>query len=298
MHKSFDQAQRRGLNSDLFRLEISMGQPLSTGARNWVQGAQSINSSPCVTDFTSHPTSFPHYQKLPFELKLMIWEHAFERRHVRIWGQWTPNYAPESNEAATSTYMIKSSTSNPAALAVDRETRAIALRFYKPIQFRCHLNPTDKLALLKARDVQPGSVWWWLHDLSLVSESLAYFNTRIGDTMTIDLVNQNAYYTQFSPKTAGLDFSSPDHFQVFRFKDCSYHFDRIVTSGLCPTERIRWYVLGRSAARGDDSADTEGLIRIKCEREQHSCGDVVSVSGAGVIRCRLCGNRLAWAIEL
>lgn len=222
----------------------------------------------------------------------MIWEYAFEPRHVRIWGQWIRNYAPQSHDAATSRYVIRSSECNPAALSVDAETRGIALRYYKPVQFRCHLTPTDELVLQKARDMR------WLHDVSLVSESLAYFNKRAGDTMEVDLVNKNAHYIHISPKSRGLDFSSPDHFQVLRMKGCCHKFDRVVTSVLWPTARFRWHVLGSSTTHCAGSAGTEAILRLACEQERHGAGDFKVVSEAGAIRCRLCGERLAWRIQL
>lgn len=275
-----------------------MGQILSKGASIEHQCSQSSQLIPIFEDSISIAASFLYYQKLPFELKLMIWEHAFEPRHVRIWGQWIPNYAPQSHDAATSRYVIRSSESNPAALSVDTETRAIALRFYKPIQFRCRLTTRDELGLLNAGDMRPGSLWWWWQRFSLVSESLAYFNKQPGDSMKIDFVSQNVHCIHLSPKSRGLDFSSPDHFQILRIKGCRHNFDRIVTSVLWPTARFRWHILGSLTTRCADSADIEAILRLKCEQERHGAGDFKVVSEAGAIRCRLCGKRLAWGIQL
>lgn len=268
-----------------------MGQILSKGAKVDHQDSQSSQLMSDFEDSIPIPASFPYYQKLPFELKLMIWEHAFEPRHVRIWGQWIRNYAPQSHDAATSRYVIRSSERNPAALSVDTETRGIALRSYKPIQFRCRLTTTDELVLLNAGDIRPGSRWWWWRDFSLVSESLAYFNNRAGDTVEIDFVNQNAHYVHLSPKSRGLDFSSPDHFQVLRTMGCSHTFDRVVTSVLWPTAPFRWHILG-------SLADVEAILRFKCDQERHGAGDFKVVCEAGAILCRLCGRRLAWGIQL
>lgn len=82
-----------------------------------------------ATHHLPSPATFPQYQGLPPELKLtgMVWEHAFERRHINIWGQCIPNYASRSNDAPTSRYVIKLSECNPVALSLDRETRAMAL---------------------------------------------------------------------------------------------------------------------------------------------------------------------------
>lgn len=275
-----------------------MGQILSKGARIEYNCSESSQLIPGLNDSISPPMSFPNYQKLPFELKLMIWEHAFEPRHVRIWGQWIRNYAPQSHDAATSRYVIRSSECNPAALSVDTETRAITLRSYKSIQFRCRLTTKDQLVLLNDGDMRPGSLWGWWQDFSLVSESLAYFNKRAGDTMEIDFVNQNAHYIHLSPKSRGLDFSSPNHFQILRMKGCSHNFDLAVTSVLWPTARFRWHILGSLTTRCADSADIEAILRLKCDQERHGAGDFKAVSDVGAIRCRLCGKRLAWGIQL
>lgn len=275
-----------------------MGQILSKGAKVEHECSEFSQLISRFQEPIPPPTSFHHYQKLPFELKLMIWEHAFEPRHVRIWGQWIRNYAPQSHDTATSRYVMRSSECNPAALSVDTETRAIALRVYKPIQFRCRLTENDELALLNAGDMRPGSRWWWWRDFSLVSESLAYFNRQAGDTMEIDFVDQNVHYIHLSPKSRALDFSSPDHFQILRMKGCSHKFDRVVTSVLWPTARFRWHILGSLTTRSADSAHIEAILRLKCDQERHGAGDFKVVSEAGAVRCRLCGKRLAWGIQL
>lgn len=220
----------------------------------------------------------------------MVWEYVFEPRHIRIWGHWIPNYAPQSNEAATSRYIMFSSVGNPAALSVDTETRKIALRYYKAIHFRCRLSPPDKLALPKARDLAPGSAWWWSRDPSLVSGSFAYVSGRIGDIVEIWLDNLNASNALLRPNSPRLDFSSPDCFQIIWRRDCGGHlFDRADTSVLCDAAPFHWHVLG-SYPR------SERILRIKCGQKQHAVGDVISRAGA--FRCRLCGDRLGGSVEL
>lgn len=154
---------------------------------------QSSQKLPSVTDSLSTPTTFPHYQDLPTELKIMICEHAFEPRHVKIWGQWIPNYKPGSHYAENSRYAIKSPVRNLAALSVNAATRAIALRFYRPMQFRCRLTIADKAVLKIIHNVASGPSTRWFEVPLLVSDSLAYFNTQIGDTVHVDLANENAY---------------------------------------------------------------------------------------------------------
>lgn len=204
-----------------------MGQSLSKDARNQLDYPQSSGLPSFAKESPLNTAVFHSYHKLPFELKIMIWEHAFEPRQVRLWGQWIPNYLSQSNDAATSRYVIRSSVCNPAALSVDSETRGIGLRFYRPIQFRCDLNLAEVLALRRARHPNAASSQCWLWDISLVSDSLAFFNARVGDTMTIDLANQNAYHVRLSPKSIGLDFSFPEDFQLLRLKRRSYHTDRV-----------------------------------------------------------------------
>lgn len=105
--------------------------------------------------------------------------------------------------------------------------------------------------------------------------------------MEIDFVNQNAHYIHLSPKSRGLDFLSPDYFQILRMKVCIHNFDRIVTSVPWPTACFRWHVLG-------SLADVEAILGFKCNQERHGAGDFKVVSEAGAIRCR----RLAWGIQL
>lgn len=278
-----------------------MGQPLSKGVTDWVQALLVQSTTPCGTDSLPPPMGFPQYQRLPRELKEMIWEHSFEPRHVRIWGQWIPNYAPQSKHATTSRYAIRSSARNPVALSVDTRSRAVALRHYEAIQFRCQLTFNDQQALVNAHDLRPGTLWWYLRDsshLSLVSESLAYFNTKIGDTVDINLVNHNAYHVSPSPNSHALDFSSPDHFQILRMKGCRYDFDRAVTSVLWPEARLRWHILGTLTNHCANSEDCEAILQLRCAQARHGSGDFKVVSETGAIRCRLCGRRLAWGFQL
>lgn len=229
----------------------------------------------------------------------MVWEHAFEPRQVRISGQWIPNYSPQSNDAPTSRYVIRSSECNPAALSVDRETRAMALRSYSAIQFRCRLPLGDKSALEKASDENPESLWCHLRnvsDISLVAESLIYFSGSIGDTVAMVLANHHAYYVCLPPKGHALDSSSSDHFQILRMKGWKHDFDHIVTSVLWPTVHFRWHILGKLKTAPPDSARIEAILCLRCDQERHGSGDFKIMSESGAIRCRLCGERLAWGI--
>lgn len=196
----------------------------------------------------------------------MVWEHVFEPRYIRIWGQWVPNYAPQSNDAPTSRYVIRSSECNPAALSVDTETRAIALRFHRALQFRCRLTLRVKLALEKVSDDSLGSLWCYLRnlsDISLVSESLVYYSTRMGDTVAMDFVNPNAYYVCFPPKRCAVDFSSPNDFQILGMKGCRHDFDRIVTSVLWPRAHFRWHILGKLTMDPANSAKVVAILRLR-----------------------------------
>lgn len=278
-----------------------MGQILSKVAQ--IKRTYSDNSrrTSVGTDRLPSPSTFPQYQGLPPELKLMIWEHAFEPRRIRISGHWIPNYAPQSRDASNSRYVIKSSECNPAALSVHRETRAMALRYYRPLQFRCRLTLRDRLALEKASDEGPGSLWCYVRnvsDISLVAGSLAYFSRRIGDTVDMDLVNRHAYYTYLSTNSRALDFSSSDHFQILRVKGCRHDFNYVVTSVLWPTAHFRWHVLGSLTKDPPKSAKFEAILRLRCDQGRHGSVDFKIISESGAIRCRLCGKRLAWAIQL
>lgn len=264
-----------------------MGQPLSTNGRSQHTGLPPLSKEPSLPAAVFHL-----YQNLPIELKLMIWEHVFELRRVRIWGQWVPNYLPHSGDAATSRYVIRSSACNPAALSVNTETRAIALQFYKPIQFRCHLSQTDKLALQRSRIPNTASFQYsW--DLSLVSDSLAFFNAKVGDTMDIDLANDNAYHARIYPKSIALDFSFPESFQLLRLKRRRRQTDRVVTSVLWHTLRFRWHIVGHLVI---PFASLERILRINCKEDFHNFNEVVPKSD--VILCRLCGKRLARALQV
>lgn len=278
-----------------------MGQILSKVAQIKHKYSDNSQQTSVVTDHLPSPAIFPQYQGLPPELKLMVWEHAFEPRRIRIWGQWIPNYASRSNDAPTSRYVIKSSECNPAALSVDRETRAMAFRCYRPIQFRCRLTLGDRLALEKASDESPRSLWCYLRnvsDISLVAESLAYFSRRLGDTVDMDLVNRHAYYAYLLPNSRALDFSSSDHFQILRMKGCRHDFDHVVTSVLWPTAYFHWHILGNLTTGPPESAQIEAILRLRCDQERHGSGDFKIISESGAIRCRLCGKRLAWGIQL
>jgi hypothetical protein len=226
----------------------------------------------------------------------MIWEHAFERRHVRIWGQWIPNYLPQSTDAPTSRYVIRSSACNPPALSVNSETRGIALRFFRPIQFRHHLSLAEEIAPHGARHANAASFQYWLGDFSLVSDSLAFFNARVGDTMTIELANERAYHIHLSPKGIDLDFSVSESYQLLRLKRGSHHTDHVVTSSLWQTLRFRWHIVGHLRTSGASTAGREGIVRIKCEENRHDWNKVIPKTGA--ILCRLCGERLAWTLEV
>lgn len=120
---SFEAATHRS------QTEALMGQILLKGVEIGPSPNQHTSSA------TSHPhtpANFHYYRRLPFELKLMVWEHVFEPRDVKIWGQWIHDYGPQSHSAAVSRYANRSLASSPAALSVDRQTRAIAFRYYRP----------------------------------------------------------------------------------------------------------------------------------------------------------------------
>lgn len=266
-----------------------MGQPVSTNGRSQHTGLPPFSKEPSLPAAVFHL-----YQNLPFELKLIIWEHAFEHRRVRIWGQWIPNYLPHSADAPTSRYVIRSSACNPPALSVNSETRAIALRFYQPIQFRCRLSQSDKLALQRSRKPNAASWQYSLWDLSLVSDSLAFINANVGDIMDIDLVNDSAYHARVFPESIALDFSFPETFQLLRLKRRRrHHTDRVVTSVLWHALRFRWHVVGYLVV---PFVGLERILRINCREDCHDFNEVVPKTDA--ILCRLCGKRLAWALQV
>lgn len=218
----------------------------------------------------------------------MVWEHAFERRHIRIWGQCILNHASRSNDAPTSRYVIKLSECNPAAVSVDRDTRAIALRYYRPMQFRCRLSLGDRLALERASDESPGSLWCYLRnasDISLVADSLAYCSRRIGDTVAMHLVNGHTYYAYLSPNSRALDFSSSDHLQILRMTGCGHDSERVATSVLWPTAHFRWHILGNLTTGPPESAEFEAILRLRCDEERHGSDDFKIITVSGAIRC-------------
>lgn len=271
-----------------------MGQSLPKATRDQRDDPESsVLSTPPAE--SSCPTEVFHlYENLPFKLKVMIWEHVFESRQVRIWGQWIPNYLPESNEAPTSRYVIRSSTRNPAALSVSRETRQIALQFYKAIQFRYLLTVPEKLALQRARHPDSASFQHALRDMVLVSDSLAFFSARAGDTVHYAFANENPYHACVSYKRISLDFSFPENFQILRLREPSDEPDRVVTSSFWGTLRFRWHVVGQLRAPLFGTECPEYVLRIRCEEDRHELEELVPERGAGL--CRLCGERLTCAL--
>lgn len=134
--------------------------------------------------------------------------------------------------------------------------------------------------------------------LSLVSESLAYYNIRGVDNMKADFANHNVYHSYVSPRSLPLDFASPDHFQILRMKGCRSCFDRVVTSVFWPSARFHWHLSGRLTTNFPGTSNRETILRLRCVHELHGSGDFRIISTGGDVQCRLCGQRLAWGIQL
>lgn len=111
--------------------------------------------------------------------------------------------------------------------------------------------------------------------------------------MDIDLANDNAYHTRVSPKSIAFDFSFTESLQLLRLKRRRRHGDRVVTSVLWHTLRFRWHVVGHLVI---PLAGRERILRINCEEDYHDFDEVVPKTD--VILCRLCGKRLAWALQV
>lgn len=273
-----------------------MGQSLSKGAGDQHDYSQFSRPSSFRAESRLPTQIFHLYENLPMKLKIIIWERAFQPREVRIWGQWIPNYLPQSNNAPTSRYVIKSSIRNPAALSVNRETREIALQFYKTIQFRYLLTVPEKLALQQARHPDATSFRHSLRDICLASDSLAFFSAPIGYTLRVDLANEYAYRACVSYKRIGLNFSFPENFQILRLREPSHETDRVVTSSAWQTLRFRWHVVGhlRTPLVGTDCH--EAVLRIRCEDNRHDLDEIISEGKTQTLLCRLCGKRLTVAL--
>ncbi|EGX93590.1 hypothetical protein CCM_04965 [Cordyceps militaris CM01] len=75
------------------------------------------------------PEGFRHFGHLPLELRLKIWHYSFQPRVVELHGR-RAHYADAFRHGG-STPGWQSASNNPAALAVNTEARAAALRYYR-----------------------------------------------------------------------------------------------------------------------------------------------------------------------
>lgn len=86
------------------------------------------NLQPSVeTHDTRIPTHFQPFPLLPAELRLKIWQSSFEPRIVEVHGR-RSHYADDFKHGSPPKW--QSGCNNPAALSVNSESRAAALRYY------------------------------------------------------------------------------------------------------------------------------------------------------------------------
>ncbi|KAI1268780.1 hypothetical protein F5Y18DRAFT_439396 [Xylariaceae sp. FL1019] len=136
-------------------------------------------ASTATTEFSeAAPATFPQFERLPAELRLMIWEeaarvprvvHLVERAVERTPSRFLKVQCVGEDEKSE----IRTISQVPELFFVNHEARAVARKEYTAVSFECRLRIMNKVHAIKYVDMAPINLYMKLGDTLAVYKNCA-----------------------------------------------------------------------------------------------------------------------------